>query len=103
MVSKALRTIRMVAGISLMIGLTACAATGYEQEVALEAHWQCDVQHRAYTDVSEMEADLSERLTSGGISVERYGDFKAAMEASPDLRSETLAAYEVYCGITSDD
>lgn len=103
MVSTASRTIRIVAGVSLAIALAACSATGFEKEIALEAHWQCDVQHRTYPDVGEMEADLSGRLASEGISVERYGEFKAAMETSPGLRSETLTVYEAYCGAPSNE
>ncbi|MCL1692791.1 MAG: hypothetical protein M3096_03825 [Actinomycetia bacterium] len=93
----------MIVGIALTFTLAACSAPSYEQEIALEAHWQCDVQHRTYSDVGEMEADLHDRLASEGISTDRYGEFKSAMESSADLRTETLAAYEAYCGIASDD
>ncbi len=105
-ISMALMPARMVLaiiGISLAVVLASCGGTSYEQEIALEAHWQCDVHHRTYSDLNEMEAALDSRLASEGISADRYAEFKAAMEASPDLRSETLAAYEAYCGLASDD
>lgn len=92
----------MISGVALTLALAACSATSYEKEIALESHWQCDVQHRTYADVGEMEADLSQRLAGEGISAERYGEFKAAMEASPEIRAETLAAYEAYCGMAAD-
>lgn len=103
MAPTASRTSRAIAGVALTLTLAACSTTSYEKEIALESHWQCDVQHRTYSDVGELEADLSTRLASEGISAERYIEFKAAMETSPDLRSETLAAYEAYCGVASDD
>ncbi len=103
MVRATPRTNRVIAGIALALALAACSAPSYDQEIALEAHWQCDVQHRTYADVGEMEADLHDRLASEGISSDRYGEFKSAMEDSADLRAETLAVYEAYCGITADD
>lgn len=103
MVRATPRSVRVATGILLAIAISSCSTTSYEEEIALEAHWQCDVHHRTYTDLAEMDADLATRLSSAGISTDRYAEFKAAMEASPSLRSETLAAYEAYCGVSSDD
>lgn len=93
----------MIATVSTALALTACTGDSYDREIALEAHWQCDVQHRTYADLSDMEGDLSERLTSEGISADRYAQFKNDLEGSSVLRTEVLGAYDAYCGTTSDD
>ena len=77
--------------IVVAVSLGACAADGYEEEVAIEARWQCDVQHRTYADLALLDADLEQRLSSAGITGGRYAEFKSALEKSAKLRSEVPA------------
>lgn len=92
-----------IAVVAAVLALAACGGNGYEREVALEAHWQCDVQHRSYSDLTDMGDDLATRLSSEGISADRYAAFKVDLENSTTLRSDVLRAYDAYCGSPVDD
>jgi len=82
--------------------LTACSSDTYESEIALEAHWQCDVQRLAFAELEDMTVEFESRLAAEGVTSDRYADFEGALEESPDLRAEVLDAYDQYCVVADD-
>ncbi len=96
------RTILLAVALLGVLTLTACSDDSYSSEIALEAEWQCDVQRHTFEQLGDIATAFESRLVTSGISAEQYAAFKAALEESPQLRTEVLGVYDQYCGVTVD-
>jgi hypothetical protein len=83
--------------VAVLVAATACSESNVSTEVALEAHWQCDVQRLTFDDLAARDAELGNRITTAGMTADEYAAFKEQMNASTDLRLAVAEEYEQYC------
>jgi hypothetical protein len=98
-----MRSIPAAAALCGLLMLSACASgESFEAEVAVEARWKCDVQRQAFAELGDIDLEFERRLASEGVTSDEYASFKEALDGSPELRSEVVAAYDRYCIVAED-
>jgi len=68
-----------------------------EQLVALEARWLCDVQRRAFSELSDLDIARASLLSNSGVEADAYQAFQARLESDTTLRLAVLAAFQSAC------
>ncbi len=91
---------RRLTAVTILLGLmTAACGSSFDADlmVAIESRWMCDVQRSVYAELTDVDAELEQRLAGNGVTMETYADFKDALADDIDLRTQVLEAYESYC------
>lgn len=68
-----------------------------EMLVALEARWLCDVQRRAFTDLSDLDDARSALLANSDVDVADYEAFQVRLESEMELRMAVLTTFQADC------
>ena len=80
------------------IAAAAPPLTEEEQElVALEALWLCDVQRRAFAELSDLDIARASLLANSGVEAEEYQAFQDRLDSDTTLRLAVLAAFQSDC------
>ena len=65
--------------------------------VALEARWLCDVQRRAFADLSDLDDARRALLANSDVEPADYEAFQVRLESETDLRMAVLTAFQLDC------
>ncbi len=68
-----------------------------EMLVALEARWLCDVQRRAFSDLSDLDDARSALLANSDVDAADYEAFQVRLESEMELRMAVLTTFQADC------